>query len=297
MNELLEFFYSAFNQFLMVIKNFRFIDAVDIIAVAFIIYSIVHFARRTRAKQLIGGISILLAIWVVAELFEMTALSVILRTLVDSGIVVLVIIFQPELRNALELVVSRTNLMFSRKGNDIRTNTIKCIDNVCDACETLQKSKTGALIVFERNTMLEDVTKTGTVINSDAIKELICNIFYPNTPLHDGAILIRHSSIYAAGCILPLSHNPRISKDMGTRHRAAIGMSENSDAIVVVLSEETGVISVAEKGMIKRNYTITGLRSRLMNELVSEVDEHKSVVDIIMNKMRKGGKKSDEKAD
>ncbi len=295
MSELLAYISSAFNQFILVMKEFRFIDLLDILAVAFIIYSVVKFVRQTRAKQLLGGIIILLLIWLVAELLEMTALSVILKTLADSGIIVLVIIFQPELRNALELV-SRTNFFFSKKDSNTDTEMEKCIDNVCDACAELQLTQTGALIVFERSTMLEDIVKTGTVIDSAAQKALICNVFFPNTPLHDGAVIMRGGRLYAAGCILPLSQNTLISKDLGTRHRAALGISENSDAIVVVVSEETGIISVAEKGGMHRRYTPTQLRERLCATLLTKSDTT-SKFSALKERLKKGGKKSDEKID
>lgn len=296
MSEFFGYIGSAFNQFFLVMKEFRIIDLLDILAVAFIIYSVVRFVRQTRAKQLIGGIIVLLAIWAVSELLDMTVLSVILKTVADSGIIVLVIIFQPELRNALELV-SRTNFFFAKKDGNIDTVIEGCIDNVCNACAELQRTHTGALIVFERDTMLEDIVKTGTVIDSEAQSALICNVFYPKTPLHDGALIIRSGRLYAAGCILPLSQNNLLSKELGTRHRAALGMSENSDALVVVVSEETGIISIAEKGGMRRRYTPEQLRDRLTDAFMPKTDKSGSRLSSIRDKIKKGGKKSNEKAD
>ncbi len=288
---------SLLNHFLLVMQDFRFIDLIDILVVAYIIYKIVQFVRQTRAKQLIGGVLMLILIWAISEALSMTALSVILRTVASSGIIVIVIIFQPELRSALELV-SRSNILFgNRSDSDARSVISDCIDNVCMACDSMQKSKTGALIVFERAIMLEDVAKTGTVIESKANKELICNIFFNKAPLHDGAMIIRSGVIYAAGCILPLTQNNSLSKDLGTRHRASLGMSENSDALVVVVSEETGTISVAERGVLTRDYTPAALREKLTVALLPTDEHSKSKLEQLKDKIFKGGKKSNEKAD
>lgn len=289
MGNLLTYIGSLLNQFVLVMKGFRFVDVLDILAVAFIIFSIVRFVRQTRAKQLVGGIVILLLIWLISELLSMTVLSVVMKAVVDSGIIVLVVVFQPELRNALEMI-SRNNFSFNKKWSQENTVLSDCIDQVCDACEVMHLSKTGALIVFERQTMLEDIVKTGTSIDAETRKELICNIFYPKTPLHDGAMILRNGRICAAGCILPLSQNMLISKDLGTRHRAALGISENSDALVVVVSEETGAISVAERGGLRRNYSVQDLRERLRSALIPE-EENKSPLSTIRDKIKKGGKK------
>lgn len=289
MGNLLTYIGSLLNQFVLVMKGFRFVDVLDILAVAFIIFSIVRFVRQTRAKQLVGGIVILLLIWLISELLSMTVLSVVMKAVVDSGIIVLVVVFQPELRNALEMI-SRNNFSFNKKWSQENTVLSDCIDQVCDACEVMHLSKTGALIVFERQTMLEDIVKTGTAIDAETRKELICNIFYPKTPLHDGAMILRNGRICAAGCILPLSQNMLISKDLGTRHRAALGISENSDALVVVVSEETGAISVAERGGLRRNYSVQDLRERLRSALIPD-EENKSPLSTIRDKIKKGGKK------
>lgn len=280
---------SLLNQFVLVMKGFRFVDVLDILAVALIIFSIVRFVRQTRAKQLVGGIVVLLLVWLLSELLGMTVLSVVMKAVVDSGIIVLVIVFQPELRNALEMV-SRPNFTFTKKWPGAGVALSECIDQVCDACEIMHLSKTGALIVFERQTMLEDIVKTGTAINADARRELICNVFFPKTPLHDGAMILRNGRICAAGCILPLSQNMLISKDLGTRHRAALGMSENSDAVIVVVSEETGTISVAERGGLRRNYSKEELRTRLRSALLPEENDT-SLLSSIRGRIKKGGKK------
>ena len=289
MGNLLAYIGSLLNQFVLVMKGFRFVDVLDILAVAFLIFSVVRFVRQTRAKQLVGGIVILLLIWLISELLGMTVLSVVMKAVVDSGIIVLVIVFQPELRNALEMV-SRTNFSFTKKWPETNALVSDCIDQICDACEVMHLSKTGALIVFERQTMLEDIVKTGTVLDAEARKELICNIFYPKTPLHDGAMIVRNGRLCAAGCILPLSQNTLISKDLGTRHRAALGMSETSDALVIVVSEETGTISVAERGGLRRNYTAQELRARLRSTLLPETEDT-SLLSTLRSRVKKGGKK------
>ena len=289
MSEFFGYIGSLLNQFLLVMKGFRFVDALDILAVTFIIVGIVRCVRQTRAKQLVGGIGILLLVWLIAAVLDMTVLSAVLKTVVDSGIIVLVIVFQPELRNALEMV-SHTNLSFSLKSLEDSAVVAACIDEVCEACDAMHLSKTGALIVFERQTMLEDIVKTGTVIDSEAKKELVCNVFYPKAPLHDGAMIIRNGRLYAAGCILPLSQNLLISKELGTRHRASLGMSENSDAVVVVVSEETGTISVAVKGGLQRNFTKEELRLRLRSLLLPD-EQEPSRLEILRSKIKKRGKK------
>ena len=274
-------------------------DYLDIAVVAFLIYYLVKLIKETRAMQLLKGMAAVLLIYFVAAVAELQTLQFIMNAVISTGVLALIILFQPELRRVLEHVAqSRFGGLkkFFGSGNE-RTveyfeETSGCIDVVCEACKSLSKTRTGALMVFERETKLGEIIKTGTVVDAAPSTELIGNLFYVNTPLHDGAMVIREGRLYASGCFLPLSQNYTISKEMGTRHRAALGMSENSDAVVVVVSEETGTISVAENGKIERNFTPENLRRRLRKELLlkqedSEKKEEKSSVKAWMKKVTK----------
>ena len=195
-----------------------------------------------------------------------------LDKLFASAIIAVAIVFQPELRRALEKV-GRSNFRRFVKGESIeeeRENIMNCISAVCQSVISMQKQKVGALIVFERNTLLGEIVNTGTTVDANATPQMINNIFFPNSPLHDGALIVRDGRLLAAGCILPLTPNENISLNLGTRHRAAIGMSENSDAVVVVVSEETGIVSVAINGVIYRNFTQNELREKLEKELLDD---------------------------
>lgn len=284
------------------IRGMGFNDYLDIALVAFLIYYLVKLIKETRAMQLLKGMAVVLIVYVVAALAELQTLQFIMNTVISTGVLALIILFQPELRRVLERV-AQTQLGGLKKYfgvNDSRTvehfeETSNCIDVVSEACKSLSKTRTGALMVFERETKLGEIIKTGTVVDAEPSTELIGNLFYVNTPLHDGAMVIRGGRLYASGCFLPLSQNYTISKEMGTRHRAALGMSENSDAVVVVVSEETGTISVAENGKIERNFTPENLRRRLRKELLlkqedgekTEKDDEKSTLSTLLKKVIK----------
>ncbi len=281
-------------QFIGVMRGFQLKDLIDILVVAYLIYKLIQMVRQTRAKQLLGGIVAVVLAWMLASLFEMTTMTVILRAVVDAGLIALVIIFQPELRNALELVSLTKFRRLGRKASEVSSEAVVCIDNICKACGEMSLKKTGALIVIERETKLGDIIKTGTMVDAQANPEVICNVFYPKAPLHDGAMIIRDNRIHAAGCILPLTQNTGLSKELGTRHRASIGMSENSDAIVVVVSEETGMISVARNGELTRGFTTKELGDYLKSSLIQDETPVESRLTKIRNKFRKGGDKIDE---
>ena len=271
---------------------FGIVDLLDIIIVAFIIYKLIQIVRQTRAKQLIYGVLIIVFAWAISSWLDMIALNTMLNIVIGQGVIAIAIIFQPEIRNALELV-SRTNFaLIGRRGKTGNITAIEgTIDTVSRACQSFQNSKTGALIVFERNTRLGDIIKTGTVIDADATVELLCNIFYPKTALHDGAVIIRDGRIYAAGCILPLTQNSNLRRGLGTRHRASIGMSENSDAVVVVVSEETGNISVAIDGQLRRDLNMGSLHELLEKELIVKSDDNDNS---FINKIKMiGGNRND----
>ncbi len=270
--------YSLFNQIIYAIANITVFDILDIIIVAFIVYKAVEFFRESRAGQLIKGILILILVSALANLFNLVSLKWLLTKLFDYALIAAVVVFQPELRRALEKV-GRSNLVAIAKGQfseDYETSLNSCISSVCKSVVTMSDKKIGALIVFERETKLGDIANTGTLVNADASYEMIGNIFFPKSPLHDGAMLIRDGRILAAGCILPLTSNNDLSSQLGTRHRAAIGISENSDALVVVVSEETGTISVAANGKITRDFNSVTLKELLIRELTEQDNKPKS---------------------
>ncbi|MBO7217462.1 MAG: diadenylate cyclase CdaA [Clostridia bacterium] len=270
--------YALFNQIIYAIANISFFDIIDIIIVAFIVYKAVEFLRESRAGMLLKGIAILLVVSVGANLFDLVSLKWLLAKLFDYALIAIVVVFQPELRRALEKV-GRSNITAIAKGQfntDVEDTINACIANVCKSVVTMSDKKIGALIVFERDTRLGDIANTGTLINADASPEMIGNIFFPKSPLHDGGMLIRDGRILAAGCILPLTTHSDLNSQLGTRHRAAIGMSENSDAVVVVVSEETGTISVAVNGVMTRDYNSVTLRDTLTRELITDESKPKN---------------------
>lgn len=270
MDGIIEFF----TVLLALIRQFTWKDALDILVVTFIIYSAVKLVRETRAGQLVKGLLILVAVYLMAWYLDLTMLNELLNYFFQFTVVAFLVIFQPEIRRALEQVGrSGKNLPFGgRDREEENSQTRRAINAVADACMNLQRLRMGALIVFERETKLGEIIDTGTIVEAKPSAPIIGNIFFNKAPLHDGAMIIRDGVVYAAGCILPLTSNDSVSVDLGTRHRAALGMSENSDAVVVVVSEETGQVSIALNGILTRNYT----RETLVNELESLLLEEKS---------------------
>lgn len=266
----MNFVIEIWNAFLALVKSFTIVDALDVIIVSFIIYNGIKLVRETRAGQLIKGIIILILVWALSSYFKLYMLSMALNYFFQFGVIALFVVFQPELRRAIEQIgrsqIGNKYWFFqssSKENEAFLQKYRKGINAVVDAAAALQKIKMGALIVFEKKTKLGDIIDTGTIVNADPSSPIICNIFFNKAPLHDGAMIMRDGVVYAAGCILPLTKSDRVSIDLGTRHRAAIGMSENSDAVVVVVSEETGQISVAVNGVLTRNYTRETLKSAL----------------------------------
>lgn len=247
-------------------------DVVDILIVAYLFYKVIDLVRKTSSYNLAKGIFVLLvALWLSGpSLLNLTMINFILRKTVEIGFIALVIIFQPELRKLLSKIGNRNFYgIFSpkaRAGSEMES----AITQTALACEQMSKTKTGALIIFERSVKLSDIMTTGTIIDADITAELLKNIFYPKAPLHDGALIIRNARISAAGCVLPLTSKTNLSKDLGMRHRAGIGASEVSDAVIIIVSEETGAISVAVEGMLKRNLSVAMLEKLLRSELVTE---------------------------
>ncbi len=273
---------SVFEQMFFALKNIRFFDIIDILVIAYVIYKCVDFFKKSRAGQLMKGLFILLVVFVLAQWLDLVTLKWVLNKLIDSVIVVVVIIFQPELRRVLERV-GRGQMGGSKALSDEREVMLRCIDSVCKSCATMQEQKIGALIVFERSTLLGEIADTGTMIDAQASTQLLSNVFFPKSPLHDGAVILREGRLLSAGCILPLTSNDSLNSSLGTRHRAAIGISETSDAAVVIVSEETGIISIAVNGELTRNYNMITLHEEL-NKLLF-IDEYSSSNNGILNKI------------
>ena len=271
-----EFITNIFNAFLELMRQFRAVDVLDIVVVAFLIYSLIKLVRETRAEQLVKGLLIMIIAWALSSQLNLKMIKTLLDNFFQFGIIALLVVFQPELRRALEHIgrtkIGTRTFSVAKEGESLLQQERKCINAVVEAA-SFQKSKTGALIVFERQTKLGEIVDTGTIVNADPSAQIIGNIFFNKAPLHDGAMIIRNGMIYAAGCILPLTKNDSLSVDLGTRHRAAVGMSENSDAVILVVSEETGTISLAINGVITRNYTRETLKGALENEILPDVAE------------------------
>ena len=259
-------------------RNFTFKDAIDVAIVTVLLYSAIKLVRETRAGQLVKGIILLIVLFLISYQLDLLMLNAILRAFLSSGIVIVVILFQPEIRKALEQVghskvaQSLVSAVSTKESEDM-AKTRKAIEGVVDATQILQQLRMGALIVFERKTKLGEIVATGTVVEAAPSAQLIANIFFNKAPLHDGGMIIREGQVYAAGCILPLTSNENVSAELGTRHRAALGMSENSDAVVVVVSEETGQISIAMAGKLTRNYNRVTLREVLERELIGSPED------------------------
>ncbi len=241
-------------------------DIVDILLVAYLFYKAIWFVRRTNSYNLAKGIVIFLIVMLLADLFELKMISFALRKTAELGLIALVILFQPELRRLLEKMGSG----FGSARGEMGTEIDSAIAHTVLACSEMSESRTGALIIFERGVKLNEIMSTGTIINADTNAELIKNIFFNKAPLHDGALIIRDGRIAAAGCVLPLTKSTNLSKELGMRHRAGIGLSEQSDAVVVIVSEESGSISVAIDGMLKRHLTSATLERLLRSELIME---------------------------
>ncbi len=269
-----ELFKGFFASIFMAFADIRLADVIDIVIIAFIIYKAIGFFKETRAKILIKGLLFLMLIWVVAQWFDLITLKWILVKFFDYAIIAVAVVFQPELRHALEKM-GHTSFGWIGSGhdNDDKDKIKNGIDEICKACASMSEQKVGALIVIERSTPLGEIADTGTSINADISEELVENIFYPKSPLHDGGVVVRKSRILSAGCILPLTNNNELSKELGTRHRAAVGMSETSDAVVVVVSEETGKISVCINGGIERGFNQITLREKLYSEILTAEDD------------------------
>lgn len=281
-----------FNKVLSVFSTFRFVDFLDIVVVAVIIYLCVRIIRETRAMQLAKGIVFIALVYFVVNLLNMEAATAIFKTIFNNIILIVVILFAPEIRNILEQIgkgTARKNFKtIVHPGVAVELAGIQdCIESTIQACSDLSDTRTGALIVFENETLLGNVIDSGTLLNAKPSKALIKNVFYPKTPLHDGAMLIRNGKILAAGCILPLTKK-QLNTRFGTRHRAAVGLTEESDAIVVVVSEETGSISVARNGVLTSDISDGELRDILMSTFIpSGSSSDDKIITRLVRRMKK----------
>ena len=292
MKEIQEFFANLKNTF----PSFGVMDLIDILVVAGLIYYVIKLIWNTSARRIAWAIVILLLATLLTDLLNLHTVNYLLDRVLELGFVALVIVFQPELRRLLERVggsTSNVKNLFGLTNSVTPTDDTEAIEQVVQACEAMSAERVGALIVFERGNSLEQIAATGTRVDAAVSQELIRNIFFPKASLHDGAMLIHENRIEAAGCVLPLSENRNLSSDLGTRHRAGVGMSESCDAVVVIVSEETGAISVAIGGMLKRHLAAQTLRKLLSNELIGEEKQRGNVLDIIKRKNRRKGGEED----
>ena len=277
-----EFFYN-------IVAGIGLNDVLDIAIVAFIVYKVLGFIRETRAQQLVKGLIVLIVTFFISDVLHLYALNWIMKGTMTLGVIALVVVFQPELRRGLEYV-GRSKIMKAPFGQLDKEKAKKITDEFIKAIDYCSSTRTGALIVLERETALTDIAETGTEINADISAQLIGNIFYEGAPLHDGAMIIRGDQIYAAGCVLPLTENKNLNKSLGTRHRAGIGITENSDAISIIVSEETGIISFAVDGKLTR-YLDVKSAEKILLDLYIQNDDEPSRFNKIIEKM---GRKKDE---
>ena len=282
-----EFFWNAFS-------GIRITDIIDILIVAVVVYKLLGLIKQTRAEQLFKGVLLLVVATFLSDLFNLHTINWILKGTVALGAVAILVVFQPELRRGLEylgrskFVNAPFEQMDKEKGKHITSNIVKAIDS-------FSRDRVGALIVFERQTNLTDIMESVTIVDAEISDQILGNIFYEGAPLHDGAVIIRDGRVYAAGCVLPLTKNNSISKDLGTRHRAGIGITENSDALTLIVSEETGIISIAEDGQLSRFLDVKTVEKKLLNMYmnIDEGSRPRNVVYRFINKIR--GNKNAEK--
>lgn len=260
-------FFSQFSKYLQVL---RINDAVDIFLVTIILYFLISLVRETKAMQLLKGLIIFAIIFTISRALNLTTLNYILGAVAQFGVFAIIVIFQPELRSILEHIgrIKLGNIILT--SSDENSQILNSIDEITSAAENMSASRTGALMVFERQTRLGEYISTGTLIDANISSRLLENIFVPNTPLHDGAVIMRGGKIVTAACVLPLTANNNLSHELGTRHRAAIGLSEVTDAVIIVVSEETGKISIALNGSLTRNLTGATLKKALTKILIKE---------------------------
>lgn len=284
------FFESMGTFFNNIVSSIGVTDILDIAIVAFLVYKVLGFIRETRAEQLAKGLLVLVVVTLLSDIFHLYTLHWILSNLMTVGLLALVVLFQPELRRALEKL-GRSKLI-NIAGDVNKEEAKKIVTDISKAVEAMSASRTGALMVIEKETALNDIVETGTVIDAAISAEMIGNIFYEGAPLHDGAMIIRGGRLYAAGCVLPLTQNKKLGKELGTRHRAGIGITEASDALVIIVSEETGVISLAQNGELTRFVDVKRIEKILLGLYLQE--EQKGLFTEALIRVFRGEKDAEE---
>ena len=279
-------------ELLLILENFiqtiRIWDILDMIIVAFLVYKLITFFSKSNSMNVVKGILLLLIVMVITSVADLPVVSYLLGNTFEMGLIIIIVLFQPEIRRILEQVGGSIKDIF---GHPVKTKSIEnAITQTVLACSDMSRTRTGALLVFERDTNLESYIKTGTIVDASPAAELLKNIFFNKAPLHDGAVIMRNGRIAGAACMLPLSGNVNISRDLGMRHRAGIGMSERSDAVVAIVSEETGDISVAMEGIIKRGLSPDTFERLLRMELMPQEQENRSLISRLSERF---GKKKD----
>ncbi|MDD7511275.1 MAG: diadenylate cyclase CdaA [Peptostreptococcaceae bacterium] len=272
-------------------SNIGITDALDILIVSFVIYKILGFIQESRAQQLVKGLLVLVVAFFASDWLHLYTLHWILKGTVTLGVIALVVVFQPELRRGLEYVgQSKIVKPFSQIDSD---EAKQIIDHIITAVLYFSQTNTGALLVFERETPLKDFSDTGTIINAYISAQMLGNIFYEGAPLHDGAVILRSGRIFAAGCVLPLTGNKDLDPELGTRHRAGIGITENSDALTIIVSEETGTISLADHGKLTRNLKRTDLEEILFSLYIGGQESDSFAINNLGRILDKLGRKKD----
>ena len=279
-------------ELLLILENFiqtiRIWDILDMIIVAFLVYKLITFFSKSNSMNVVKGILLLLIVMVITSVADLPVVSYLLGNTFEMGLIIIIVLFQPEIRRILEQVGGSIKDIF---GHPVKTKSIEnAITQTVLACSDMSRTRTGALLVFERDTNLESYIKTGTIVDASPAAELLKNIFFNKAPLHDGAVIMRNGRIAGAACMLPLSGNVNISRDLGMRHRAGIGMSERSDAVVAIVSAETGDISVAMEGIIKRGLSPDTFERLLRMELMPQEQENRSLISRLRERF---GKKKD----
>ena len=284
MTAIQDFFQNLFYQ----IPKIGISDIIDILVVSFLIYTVLRLVRSSSAARVAWTILVLLLATGLTSVFNLYACNWILNKILELGFISLVVIFQPEIRRAMERFGGKffLNLVDPASKKSVEESAIEA---TVSACEIMSKERVGVLLIFERSVSLEEYFKTGTLIDAKVTEQLLRNLFFPKASLHDGAVIVRGGRIAAAGCVMPLSENTHLSSDLGTRHRAGIGTSEVSDAVVVIVSEETGTISVAIGGMLKRHLAPQTLEKLLSNELMTNDDAKRSLLDRLRARIAKAG--------
>ena len=285
LSEITSFFQNAVYAFMSI----KIKDILDILIVAFLIYKVVNLVRSTSTARVARAIVVLLLATWITGLFQMEMLNFGLNKILELGVIALVIMFQPELRRALERMGGKS-VKELLSGKSPQGEMEEAILATVSACEIMSKERVGVLLIFERATSLEDYFKTGTLLDAKTSEQLLRNLFFPKASLHDGAVIIRGGRVAAAGCVMPLSENPHLSSDLGTRHRAGVGTSEVTDAVVVIVSEETGTISVAVGGMLRRHLAPQTLERLLTTELIPNEQEQKTLMTRIKQGLTKKGR-------